>query len=623
MMRITLTRAATALLLLVFAALPGRAGEKIKIEKLDDLPRHTYRLDVKAAALLDDDEALLKLAGEVRRDLEDDLAKYEITDATTLKSYYGVLGMIAFLEERYDDYLAFIEKRRQLEDKESQKLMTGLVGRSLVAAARSGESDRVAAFEREFAQLVNALPYEVVEADVKQAKGQAEIFSRTLLDGVIESRLQPVLDKSDGEMSKDIAEGLVANGWMVRHYVPVQPRIAAVYSAYLDAHAVSKPDIWAERDVTLEASGGKSPVVIAVWDSGVDTNLFPQQLWRNDNEIAGNDEDDDDNGYVDDVYGIAYTLHADKTPDLLYPVGDIGDRARLQRLLKGLEDVNANVDSEEATEIKGMLGQLGPDEVKPFLEDISKYGNYCHGTHVAGIAVRGNPLARILTARITFSHTLIPEKPTLEQARKDSTMFLETVEYFRRNGVRLVNMSWGGSLASIEAELEANTEGESPEERKKLAREIYEIQKAGLLKAFASAPEILFITSAGNADSDVRFEEFYPSSFDVQNIISVGAVDQAGDETDFTSFGKVDVYACGFEVESFVPGGDRMKLSGTSQASPNVTNLAGKLLALDPDLGPAELVELITQASEERLAGERPVRLIQPRKSVELLQERM
>jgi subtilisin family serine protease len=323
------------------------------------------------------------------------------------------------------------------------------------------------------------------------------------------------------------------------------------------------------------------------------------------------------------VHGIAYTLHADKTPDILYPIGDLEDRARLQRLLKGLEDVNANIDSEEASEFKQMLGQLGPDEVKPLLEDISKYGGYCHGTHVAGIAVRGNPLARILTARITFPHTLIPEKPTLEQARKDSTMFLEVVEYFRSNGVRLVNMSWGGSLASIEAELEANTEGESPEERKKLAREIYEIQKAGLLQAFASAPEILFVIAAGNSDNDVRFEEFYPSSFDLPNILSVGAVDQAGDETDFTSFGKVDVYACGFEVDSFVPGGDRMKLSGTSQASPNVTNLAGKLLALEPELEPAELIELITRATEERQAGERSVRLIHPRKSVELLGKRM
>ena len=38
------------------------------------------------------------------------------------------------------------------------------------------------------------------------------------------------------------------------------------------------------------------------------------------------------------------------------------------------------------------------------------------------------------------------------------------------------------------------------------------------------------------------------------------AVDQAGDPTSFTSFGKnVQVYANGFEVDSYVPGGKRMR----------------------------------------------------------------
>ena len=49
----------------------------------------------------------------------------------------------------------------------------------------------------------------------------------------------------------------------------------------------------------------------------------------------------------------------------------------------------------------------------------------------------------------------------------------------------------------------------------------------------------------------------------------VGAVDQAGDPTDFTSGGRnVKVYANGFQVESYVPGGGTMKMSGTSMASP-------------------------------------------------------
>jgi len=81
----------------------GLAEEKIKIEKLDDLPRHTYKIDIKAAELFENDQALMKLASEVKQDLDNDLKKYEIQDKTTLKDYYSLMQIIAMLEKRYDD----------------------------------------------------------------------------------------------------------------------------------------------------------------------------------------------------------------------------------------------------------------------------------------------------------------------------------------------------------------------------------------------------------------------------------------------------------------------------------------------------------------------------------------
>jgi subtilisin family serine protease len=141
----------------------------------------------------------------------------------------------------------------------------------------------------------------------------------------------------------------------------------------------------------------------------------------------------------------------------------------------------------------------------------------------------------------------------------------------------------------------------------------------GEYAALEGAPEILFICGAGNEDSDVEFDEFIPSSFDLPNLMATGAVDQAGDETDFTSFGKVDAYANGFEVLSYVPGGDQMKMSGTSMSSPNVCNLAGKLVAARPDLKAAQIKALIIKAGDEKKAGERTIRLINPKQSFELL----
>ncbi len=612
--------ATAAFILFVLAFAQSAAAGKIKIEKLDDLPRHTYTIQVKAVALFEDDEALKQLISDFKKDLLSDLDTYEINDKTTLKDYYQKLGIVALLEENYDDYLDYLQKRNDLEDKEPLKLTRGLFAKAYIAALKAEPDDFRAALKSEYEKRVNALPYEVVADELKTTKGQTDIISKNLMVGMINERIQPILDGSHGEMSKDIAASLISFNYTVRYYLPYKDIVGEVLSAYLDAHQVKKPDIWQERDISLDPSAEAVPVLIGIWDSGVDVTVFEDQVFVNPGEIPDNSKDDDGNGYVDDVNGIAYDLHGNKTPDLLYPIEDVGtDRKQLQRLMKGLTDLTSNIESEEAIELKRTLGSLEPSQVKPFIEGISAYGNHCHGTHVAGIAVEGNPFARILPARLTFDHHLIPIEPTVELARKDSVMMIETVGYFKEHGVRVVNMSWGNSMDEIESALEANNAGGDAEGRKKLARRIFEIEKAGLYSAIASAPEILFITSAGNSDNDVNFEEFIPSSFDLPNLMSVGAVDQAGEETDFTSFGKVDVYANGFEVESYVPGGDRLKLSGTSMSSPNVTNLAAKLFALRPDLTPSQVRSLIEEGCDESRAGERPVRLINPKNSLNLL----
>jgi subtilisin family serine protease len=44
-----------------------------------------------------------------------------------------------------------------------------------------------------------------------------------------------------------------------------------------------------------------------------------------------------------------------------------------------------------------------------------------------------------------------------------------------------------------------------------------------------------------------------------------------------------------------IPNGERVPLSGTSMASPNVANLAAKMYALDPALTPARAIEIIVE----------------------------
>ncbi len=243
---------------------------------------------------------------------------------------------------------------------------------------------------------------------------------------------------------------------------------------------------------------------------------------------------------------------------------------------------------------------------------------YIHGTHCAGIAVRGNPAARLVVARFNDQLPELPFPPTAEWAHQLGAAFQQMSDYFRTRKVRVVNMSWGDDPAEFEQWLSKTGGGTDPAERKKQAAELFAIWRANIEIAIKGAPDTLFVTAAGNSDSDAAFIEDVPPSLHLPNLIAVGAVNQAGDETSFTSYGDtVVVDADGFNVESLVPGGSYLQLSGTSMASPNVVNLAAKLFALDPNLTPQQVIALIRQGATTSEDGRR--HLIDEKRSVALL----
>ena len=74
---------------------------------------------------------------------------------------------------------------------------------------------------------------------------------------------------------------------------------------YIAANNVVTPDICAARDVVLTAADELTPVVVGIWDTGVDASVFPGQLWRNPAEVLDG-RDNDGNGFVDDLHGIGW-----------------------------------------------------------------------------------------------------------------------------------------------------------------------------------------------------------------------------------------------------------------------------------------------------------------------------
>lgn len=613
--------AAVLLTALPLLATASDRPDRTVITRLSDLPTHTYPMTAKPSVMVRDPAAVAALAEAIERDIRSDLASYDIQDVTAVRRMHGNLLTIALLRGDHAEARKQVEIVRGMQEKPSARLTSGRIAEALIAAQEgpAGAFDETA--RAQLQGVLETLPWDVVQDDLQGTKGYLEYISEGLVIGGLESSLDPPALEA-GQLSQQLADNILGAAYALNLVIPHKDALHAAYAAVVDAHKEAlKPDIWAARDVALAPDAKLAPVRVAIWDSGIDFGIpaLARQAWVNGKEVPGNGLDDDGNGLVDDVNGIGWTLDGDYTGELLFPITSVvEDPLVFQQYSKGFSDLRASVDSDESSELKRKLSSLPKEEYQPFVEGLSAYGGYSHGTHVAGIAVAGNPAAELMAARITFDHRIIGDRPTIAQAYRDAGAMVRTVDYFVEQGVKVVNMSWGGSLAGIEAALEQTGAPGTPDERRALARRMYDIGYKALQEAMQDAPGVLFVIAAGNSDNNVNFDEVLPSSIKLPNIMVAGAVDQAGDETSFTSFGNSDVYSNGFEVESYVPGGVRLKYSGTSMAAPNVTNLAAKLWALHPDLTVAEVKQLIVDGADDRVAGERSYKLLNPKRSIEL-----
>lgn len=590
---------------LIAGAAAAPAQTKKKVDRISELPTYSYRIDGSVEDTIRDPAKFAAFAREYRRNTEATLADYDIQDKATLRQLLGSLAQIDALESRDDDALAGFARIRSLQEKPADKLLSGLQAEAVIAAAkqfpdRGSEAYRNAVAAR-IGSALEALPYEVVQNDVREMKAGNELASETRALGYVNEVLQPIVTRT-GSLSSEFAPSLVATRYRLLVSLPLKPTLVATYSGYLARHKVVKQDIWVARDVTLPAGGPYTPVNVAVWDSGVDLDLFKDRLVSNGGAPAV----------------VAFDKYSRPTTGSLYPL-TAAEKARLPLMkarTKGFSDLQSNIDSAEAAEVKQYLSALKASEYKAATEELRMMGNYAHGTHVAGIAMAGNPYARLVTARIEFGHTLMPEPcASPEQALREAAASQAYVDFMKMTGVRVVNMSWSGSLKDVEAELELCGIGNTALERQKIARGYFDLGRKALTNAFASAPGILFVAAAGNANTDSTFNESVPADIVLPNLIAVGAVDLAGDEASFTSYGPtVKVHANGYQVESTIPGGERVAESGTSMASPQVANLAAKMLAVNPALSPPELISLIVSTADRTADGRRV--LVNPKKAV-------
>ena len=350
--------AGSAPLLVAQAAVEG----KTTITRLSDLPTHTYTLPAKPSVMVRDPAAVVALAEAIEKDIRSDLATYDIQDATAVRRMHSSLLTIAMLKGDAAEARRQLAIVRDMEEKPAAKLTTGRITEA-VLSAREGPADAFDATLRSTLETALAvLPWEVVEDNLQATKGYLEYVSEGLVVGSLETSLDPPAES--GQLSQQLADNILGAAYTLSVVLPNKAVLRAAYAAVVDSHkSAMKPDIWAERDVALDAADTLSPVRVAVWDSGVDLGIesLGKQAWTNDKEVPGNGQDDDSNGLVDDVHGIGWTLHDDYTKDLLFPVKTVvEDPLPFQQYYKGFGDLRANIDSDEATELKAFdQNQLG------------------------------------------------------------------------------------------------------------------------------------------------------------------------------------------------------------------------------------------------------------------------
>jgi subtilisin family serine protease len=585
--------------LLVVALPAGAQNARTAVTDETQLPRVAYPMATPPSqVIVAGDAAFAPFLAAVEADVAKTLATYDIQDKATLRDYLATQLAGHLLNGDAAGVRASVAQLRAAETKAASALLAGrLQLASLSGPAGFAETDRTA---------VDALPWGVVADSVKSSAAFEPIVTRDAIVGQVAHDFDPIATKT-GTLDGPSARALV----QVRAQLlllPYYPQDASILAAYIAKHNVTKPDIWKARDVTLAPSQITAPVRIGILDSGVDPHDYPNVMYG---------------GPSASQHGLAFADDGGPSTSDTYPLpSDVAaDYPKLVKLMTGTSDLESGITSAEASDAASYLRSLNATQRNALERELDFVGEYAHGSHVAGIASRGNPGARIVVVRFDDNLPNLPFAPTTEWANRMAGNFASIGAFFRAKHVRVVNMSWGDQVSEFEEWLAKTSPISSPEERKQKAQELYTIWRTAIAKMIEQTPGTLFVAAAGNGDNDATFAQDVPGSLTYPNLLVVGAVNQAGDPTSFTSYGPtVAVYADGFHVPSKIPQGYTVRFSGTSMASPNVTNLAAKLFAIDPKLTPTEVRDLI-------LRGARPLpnsnlKLIDPKQSISLLKSR-
>ena len=195
------------------------------------------------------------------------------------------------------------------------------------------------------------------------------------------------------------------------------------------------------------------------------------------------------------------------------------------------------------------------------MENNSVMDKFEHGTHVAGIiAAEDNNKGIVGVAPEVRVAAL-----KVGDGSFDIVDIIEAIKYGDKQNFKIFNCSYS-SVDYSNAEMEA-----------------------------MKTADALFICAAGNDGKNIDIKPIYPACYKIENIISVGAVDQNGKAPSFSNYGvkNVDISAPGTDIESLLLENNYGYGDGTSMAAPFVSGVAALVLSKNKSLSPLELKKVI------------------------------
>lgn len=291
-----------------------------------------------------------------------------------------------------------------------------------------------------------------------------------------------------------------------------------LYSEQWAPAAINLPALW-----NMSLADAKRPV-IAILDTGVDINHpdLKDNIWTNEKEANGSDfEDDDNNGYCDDVHGW----------DFIHNTAIISD---------------------------GMDGNG-------------------HGTHCAGIAAAvGNNGIGVTGANPNAM--ILPIKVMGDDGTGDVATIVRGIDYAVASGANILSMSLGSGNSTAEYQALSKAYAAyipTVAAAGNSGKSIYAIGQP----TFPAAYDIVLgVMASGQNGQRASYSNYDPDGPFYTQYANTDRNYSQKDNTSLGEFWNYDLMAPGTGIMSTLPGGKYGKLSGTSMATPLVAGALSRML---------------------------------------------